>query len=122
MPPREEWRPVASYEGRYDVSRLGRIRSLPRTCRCAWGKDRSVASRFLRPYRHPVRAFLTVTLRKDGAGGPVYVHKLVADAFLKRPSWGKKLRFKDGDKNNCRASNLEWVRNNNGYKGNKSDT
>ncbi len=49
------------------------------------------------------------TKKKDGKNTLIYVHKLVADLFVPNPNDYKKLVFRDRNRTNCHASNLEWV-------------
>ncbi len=78
----ERWQPIAGYEGLYEVSDQGQVRSLPRVVDKSSGNRYSVAGRILKqsvklPYGHK-RVFLS----KHGKLTTFYVHCLVADAFL----------------------------------------
>lgn len=102
----ERWVAVAEVAG-YEVSDLGRVRSTDREI-CvmgAWGKmvTKKLRSRVLKDYRSGA-GYRMVML---GLGGPRrYVHRLVADAFLKDD--GKAyINHIDGDKNNNRLDNIE---------------
>lgn len=102
----EEWRPVPGYEGRYQVSDQGQVKSLPRTQRRKNGTAYTVAGRILSPGvdfgRYPL-----VILYRDGEKATRRIHSLVADAFL--PGRGTCVNHIDGDKQNNRATNLERV-------------
>lgn len=78
---REEWRPVKDYEGLYEVSSLGRIKSLERTVWDNRGYYRTVQERILKPQDNGY-GYLQVTLCKDGKIKHCYIHKLVASAFI----------------------------------------
>ena len=99
----ETWRPVVGYEGMYEVSDLGRVRSLPT------GKGKRPCVRLLRgrPIRH---GYLSVALyRGDGIQHCVTVHRLVAEAFVPRLDASfKEINHLDAVKTNNSASNLEW--------------
>lgn len=72
-----EWRSVADYEGLYEVSDIGQVRSLPR---------KYCTGRILKPYLLP-RGYLKVFLSKNGEETSRYVHHLVAEAFIgQRPA------------------------------------
>jgi len=83
---------VATYEGEYDVSDQGDVR----------GKNKQV----LQTWIH--NGFRQVSLYSNKGKIDVYVHRLVAQAFLANPDGKVKIRFKNGDKLDCRAENLEY--------------
>ena len=87
----EEWRPIKGFEGRYEVSSLGRVRN-------------AVTGRVLRP-RPTKRGYHRVAL---GAGNDRYIHRLVAEAFIPNPHNLPQVNHIDGCKTNNIASNLEW--------------
>jgi len=74
----ERWLPVPGYEGIYEVSDMGRVRSLPRID--AQGGRRRL--RMFNPSRMDARGHLGVTLRRDGLTKSLYVHRLVLEAFV----------------------------------------
>jgi len=104
----EEWRTIAGWEDRYEVSSFGRVR------RITGGKG-AVIGRILKTSNcagKTIRggAYHTLYLSRPGhAQVPKYVHRLVALAFLPSQPDGHQLNHKDGDKSNNRADNLEWV-------------
>jgi hypothetical protein len=72
----EEWRPVAGYEGAYEVSNLGRVRSLDRVVMGQRG-PRRLTGKMLRPGAHNEY----VTLNRNGRGRTYPIHRLVEAAF-----------------------------------------
>jgi len=96
-----EWRPVIGYEGRYEVSDHGAVRSL--------SNYRSSSGGQLSPWTNN-KGYQYVTLRSPGGGKKSHaVHRLVLKAFVElRPS-GKQVAHGDGDPANNRASNLRWA-------------
>ena len=77
----EIWRPVAGYEGAYEVSDRGRVKSVERTVRGGAAAERRVKERILRPVpRHGTR-FFRVTLSSQSRRRRCYIHKLKAAAF-----------------------------------------
>lgn len=103
----EEWRPVAEHNG-YEVSNLGRVRSIDRLVKHPSSKSGlgRVRGRVLRLYRNRAHnAYLTVWL---GAGAQRYVHRLVAEAFI-GPVAGMDVDHKDNDRENNAAANLAIV-------------
>ena len=104
----EKWLPIAGYEGLYEISDLGRVRSLPRTV--PYGGSRAGVSR-----RHPGGILTTfgklypvVKLAKDGRKVCFNVHQLVLEAFVgPRPGGMVCCHGPGGDRDN-RLSNLRW--------------
>lgn len=96
----EEWKPIEGYEGLYEVSNLGRVKSL----KANNGKPRQ---KIMKQYEHR-SGYLQVKLYKEGEMIHCNVHRLVAHAFLGRPNLYTCLKHKDGNvQNNC-VDNLEW--------------
>lgn len=107
----ERWLPVVDYEGLYEVSDLGRVRSLDRTetINNRWGPmTRVKKGRVLSPGRR--RGYMTVDLRAPGERPRHHlVHRLVARAFLGPHSDGKGLVLhRNDDPSDNRVSNLRW--------------
>lgn len=108
----EEWRPVPGYEGIYDASSLGRIRSTPGkiTSNARYSK-RVWKERILKP-KYPLsskRRDARVTLWKDGASKDFLVSRLVASAWLGVPDQEMTVNHINGDYTDNRPANLEWV-------------
>lgn len=79
---RERWRPVKGYTGIYEVSSLGRVRSLDRTFNNGRWKTRSYKKGKLLTAHPNWYGHLHVCLSKDGKSKTRCIHHLVADAFL----------------------------------------
>jgi hypothetical protein len=77
----EQWRPIAGYEGFYEVSDRGRVRSLDRVIIRSDGRPYRAKGRILRPQRHPPSWVVTVTLARRGEREQRCVHKLAQEAF-----------------------------------------
>lgn len=104
----EEWRPIPGFEGAYEVSDLGRVRSLERHVRLvtrqAGETRRRVSPRILRPGPSST-GHLSVALGKSNSKG---VHTLVMRAFVGEPPQGMEVRHRDGNPaNNC-LFNLQY--------------
>lgn len=101
----EVWRDIAGYEGFYQVSNLGRVRSMDRV----GGKcKRKMAGRILKPTKLHA-GYLAVNLCSDNTKKFVCVHRLVAGAFIDNPHGFPYVNHIDGNKENNDTRNLEWV-------------
>lgn len=103
----ERWKDIQGYEGLYQVSSFGRIKSLAREILIKNGYTRHQEERF--PALHPnTHGYLTIGLYKNAKRKHRTVHRLVAEAFLTREIGSLEVNHKDGDKLNNRVENLEW--------------
>lgn len=108
----EQWRAVVGAEGAYEVSNLGRLRSLDRTLEF-YRKGKLVRREYKgeilsRPYsgKYPLAH---VRYNGDTTTRTRNLHVLVANAFVPNPEGLPYVNHIDGDKQNPRADNLEWV-------------
>ena len=103
----EVWRDINDYEGLYQVSNFGRVRSLDRQ---AWnGRVWHDKKGVLLALRKHNAGYLAVTLSKEGKAGYFLVHRLVGEAFLERPPNKSEVNHIDENKHNNHVENLEWV-------------
>lgn len=102
----EIWLPICGYEDSYEVSNLGQVRSLDREI-LNKGKIDKIKGKILSACKAG-EGYLFVGLSKNNKRKLVYVHRLVAAAFLP-PSDGPHVNHLDFDKTNNLATNLEWV-------------
>ena len=104
---REEWRPVVGYEGLYEVSNLGNVKSLERM---KWnGKGYQKIPERIMKLRKNNSGYLRVFLCKEGKMKSYLVHQLVATAFLENPMGYTEINHISEDKLDNMAKNLEWV-------------
>lgn len=102
----EKWSPVAGYEGLYEVSNEGRVRSIDRTVR-HMGNYSRLSGRML--VQHTKKTgYKLCALSRDGVVLSVRVHILVAAAFISARPDGKEIRHLDGDPANNHVDNLRW--------------
>ena len=101
----EVWKPVIGYEGRYEVSNFGRVKSLP-NCR---RKTEHIMAQDI----NSVHGYVQVHLSKNGKAKSERVHRLVMEAFTDYRSKGyvqyQEIDHIDGDKTNNALSNLQIV-------------
>lgn len=97
---KEIWKPIRGYEGYYEVSNLGRVRSLGN------GLTHNKSMTYLSG--GDLRGYRVVNLWKNGHGISKRVHRLVAEAFIPNPDNLPQINHKNEDKADNRVENLEW--------------
>ena len=105
---KEIWKDIEGYVGLYQVSNLGRVRSLDRTIVYKEGKKHFYKGQILKQCRNK-KGYLRVPLSTNDMRKTVIVHRLVATAFIPNPLSLPQVNHKDGNKANNSALNLEWV-------------
>ena len=98
---KERWRAVVDYEGLYEISDFGRVRS-------AIDRKNTFKGKILKQ-ETGVWGYKRVRLYKNGKSQAIKVHKIVITAFIGRRPDGKEVNHKDGDKTNNWLDNLEYV-------------
>ena len=91
----EIWKNIEGYEGKYQVSNLGRVKSMI-------GQEK-----VLHPKKHR-NGHLQIGLHKDKKRKTMYIHRLVAQAFIPNPDNLPCVNHKDENPNNNNVDNLEW--------------
>jgi hypothetical protein len=108
----EIWKPVSGWEGYYEVSDLGNVRSLTRTAECfVRGKVqiRVHKGKFLKPGPNPKSGYLMVSFTAPGGvRDSKYVHQMVAQEFLSAANEGEEVCHRDGNRVNNVVSNLRY--------------
>ena len=104
----EIWKPIKGYEGLYEVSNLGNIRSLDRYIE----QKQFSGTIFKRLYKGKIlkpqlrnSGYLMVNLKNK----QIVVHRLVAETFIENPENKPYINHKDACRTNNCVSNLEWV-------------
>ena len=100
----EEWKDIVGYEGLYQVSNLGNVKSIDRINRIG----RHVPERIL-AQSNTTSGYLNVNLSKDGIARVYQVHRLVATAFIENSDNKPQVDHIDNNKHNNNANNLRWV-------------
>ena len=103
----EIWRPVVGYEGLYEVSSYGRVRSLDRYVKGRYGNYRLHKGKILSPAKDKT-GYLKVVLSCNGKSKTIKVHRLIAQTFILNPDNLPEVNHKDEDKTNNRVENLEF--------------
>lgn len=103
----EEWRAIPGYEGIYEVSDYGRVRSLDRIVLRSNGHCRLQRGRLLR-LMDDGRGYRAVTLSRGGRTETGRVHRLVLLAFVGAPEYGQEGCHGNGDRADNRLANLRW--------------
>lgn len=96
----EIWKDVAGYEGLYQVSNLGNVKSL--------SYRNTNKPKLLKKIKLSI-GYETVSLAKDKVSKVFYIHRLVANAFIKNNNDLPTVNHIDGIKTNNIISNLEWM-------------
>lgn len=103
----EIWKDVDGYEGRYEISSNGRLKSVCRTVECRKDVFITKKERILKPFDSG-RGYLKYKLSFNGEK-TISAHRLVANAFLKNNSNKSQVNHINGIKNDNRVDNLEWA-------------
>jgi len=104
----EVWKDIKGYEGLYQVSNIGRVKSLKRIVIRKDGSKLSVKERILKPLTRP-NGYLQVHLSNyRGKGKYPLIHRLVCEAFHENPENKPCVNHIDENKTNNVVSNLEW--------------
>ena len=104
----EEWKDIKGYEGLYQVSSEGKIRSLGRYRVYKDGRRQYWKGRNLIPWKAG-KGYLQVSLWNGDKERKTYIHQIVAETFIPNPLGLKKIAHKDSNRTNNRADNLGWV-------------
>lgn len=103
---KEIWKDIKGYEGHYQISNLGRVKSLSRITTFR-GKKRLEKELILREGTSK-KGYSLVSLQKNGIAKTQRVHRLVAQAFIPNINNYQQVNHKDENKKNNCVDNLEW--------------
>lgn len=100
---KEVFRPIKGYEGLYEISNFGRVKSLPKIVGRKMKPETYLKSRI------SAQGYEMVTLCQEYVTFNASVHRLVAEAFIDNPEGKATINHVDGNKLNNDVSNLEWA-------------
>ena len=98
----EIWKPITCYEGRYEISNHGRVRSF--VTNRGYIRKRPLILRV----KIDKYGYETIGLSKNGVKKFITIHRLVGNAFIPNPYNLPQINHKDEDKRNNNVDNLEW--------------
>lgn len=104
----EIWKDIEGCEGRYQISNIGRVKSLDRDVLCGMGRIRHFDERILKP-QNTTDGYFGVNIKINGKYRLRKIHIFVARAFIPNPQNLPQVNHKDGNKRNNNVANLEWV-------------
>lgn len=104
----EEWRDIKGYEGYYQVSNLGKVRSVDRITKANQGGVRFVKGKEIKQRPTTTSKYQYVDLHKEGKVKHFSVHRLVAQAFVPNPDNLPQVNHINEDISDNRSKNLEW--------------
>lgn len=107
---KEVWKPVKNYEGLYEVSSFGRVKSLSRYMNHKSGGKSLLKERILRQAINK-KGYMCVALCKNCHQNSFLVHRLVAEAFIPNPDNLPQVNHRNEIKTDNSILNLEWCDN-----------
>ena len=92
--PAEIWKDIKGYEGLYQISNFGNVKRIQ-------------SNKYIKP--HNEKGYIRVALCKNNKVKHLYLHRLIATAFIPNPENKSDVNHKDGNKMNNKINNLEWT-------------
>lgn len=109
--PNEEWQDIQGYEGLYQVSNYGRVKSLGRISKrkSRWGGQYTVVmkEKIKTPFKNN-KGYYMIHLNNNGKESNLLIHRLVGKAFIPNPYNNPEIDHKNENKNDNKINNLTW--------------
>lgn len=99
----EKWKDIAGYEGLYQISNMGRVKSLER-----FKPNGQIVPEKIKTPSAKSNNYLALQLYKNNKPKNCYIHRLVAEAFIPNPQNKETVNHINGDKHDNSVENLEW--------------
>jgi len=103
----EIWKDVVGYEGYYQISNFGRVKSVKRVIEDSWGRTATLKEKIIKPSKIR-KGYFIISLYKNAVYKKILVHRLVATAFISNIEGKKEVNHINGIKDDNRLLNLEW--------------
>ena len=104
----EVWIDIVGFEGLYQISNYGVVRSYPKECKVKNGGIQKRPRKNLSRMLDKNSGLYRTTLRKDGKNYKLYINRLVAEHFVDNPDNKKTVKHKNGIKTDNRSCNILW--------------
>lgn len=104
----EQWKPIKGWEGLYEISNIGNVKSLERNFTDSLGRNKILPEKLLSIHFNKKTRYQRVNLSANGKVVTRDVHRLVAEAFIPNPKNFPYINHKDENRRNNAVDNLEW--------------
>ena len=104
----EIWIGIPGYENHYQISNMGRVKSLDRSVIDKKGRNHITLGRVMKPTPDKKTGHMRISLWKDSKRRVLYVHRLVMETFVGECPDGMEVCHNDGDSSNNRLDNLRY--------------
>lgn len=104
---KEKWKDIKGYEGAYQISSLGKVKSLSRTARIGYNFFRKMIEKILKASIDGA-GYYQIRLSINRTVKSYRIHRLIAEHFILNPRMNVCINHKDGNKLNNKIDNLEW--------------
>lgn len=106
----EVWKDIFGYKGLYQVSNLGRVKSLEKKIIDALGREYVLSKKILTIKKHP-KGYCFIILSKNNAKKSFLIHRLVGFCFIPNPECKSQINHLNGNRSDNRLENLNWATN-----------